>query len=421
MIINSIDIMNGKAVQLEGGRDKKIEREDIESLARKFAVFGEVAVIDLDAAAGTGSNLATIEKLCKLAECRVGGGIRTPEDAGRLSAAGAKKLIVGTQAVKEGEINREFLSELSELVGRERLIVALDVYEEEVVTGGWQKKTGHKIREFLPGLDEYVNEILVTVVEKEGRMKGTDIGFFKKLAAETSLKITSAGGISTYDEIRELSRLGLNIQLGMAVYSGKLTPEESFLAGLKQDIGLIPMIIRDDSGQVLMLGYGNDESLMRTFETRTVWFYSRSRQRLWQKGETSGNYLRFRNVRVDCDSDALLIEATPSGPTCHTGGYSCFGPREFSLSELETVIEERFRYPAPGSYTARLTDELINEKLLEEAGELTEARDREEIIWEAADLLYFTLTKMVKNGVRLSEVLYMLESRRRTKRNKKAS
>jgi phosphoribosyl-ATP pyrophosphohydrolase/phosphoribosyl-AMP cyclohydrolase len=130
------------------------------------------------------------------------------------------------------------------------------------------------------------------------------------------------------------------------------------------------------------------------------------------KGETSGNTLTLLRLRADCDRDALLATVEPAGPVCHTGSWSCFGvDRRYTGHFLQTVIAERFRNPRPGSYTATLDDELVREKVLEEAEELCTAKNREELIWEAADLLYFATVLLTRSGVGVGEVLDELDRR----------
>ena len=130
------------------------------------------------------------------------------------------------------------------------------------------------------------------------------------------------------------------------------------------------------------------------------------------KGETSGNTLKLIRIRADCDQDTLLATAEPTGPTCHTGAWSCFSTgKDFSWEYLHEIINERLRKPSPGSYTASLDDELVREKIMEEAKELCEAKTNEEISWEAADLLYFATVLMSRTGVNVKDVFDELDRR----------
>ena len=195
--------------------------------------------------------------------------------------------------------------------------------------------------------------------------------------------------------------------------------------------GLVPAIVQDaDSGKVLMLGYASPGSIRRTLEDGQVWFYSRSRQELWHKGETSGNYLNLEEVVSDCDGDALLFKVRPEGPTCHTGSESCFfntlDEQEYEttedgpgvLEELFAVIQDRKLSRPEGSYTVRLLEsgvERIAQKVIEEAGETALAgatRDLDGLPKEVADLLYHTLTLLASLDVSPQEVWRELQSRR---------
>jgi len=184
--------------------------------------------------------------------------------------------------------------------------------------------------------------------------------------------------------------------------------------------GLIPTIIQDyQTQQVLMLGYMNEEALQKTLKENIVTFFSRSKNRLWTKGETSGNYLKVVSIKEDCDQDTLLIKVIPSGPTCHNGTTSCFAdetPLPF-LNQLEQVIEDRIANENANSYVASLLQKGINkiaQKVGEEAVELViEAKDNNKDLFlnEAADLLFHYLLLLKAKGFGLADVETILKSR----------
>ncbi len=416
MILPSIDVCNGKVVQLQQGRTKVIERDDPLELTKEFDRFSEIAVVDLDAALGSGHNLDLIEMICARAECRVGGGIRSLEKAQAMFERGARKVIIGTSTFRDKKIDVRFLESLAEAFGPERLIIALDALQGEIVTHGWQKRTGLLQKDVIQKLEAYAGEFLVTNVDKEGMMEGTSLEVYRELRGLTSCSLTAAGGISTLDEITALARMGINSQLGMALYTKRLSLSDCFCAALNWKAGLIPTITQDNRGQVLMLAYSSPESLQKIFESDYVWHYSRSRQTLWKKGESSGNLLKFKKIRSDCDGDALLITAEPTGPACHTGRYSCFENRSFTLRDLYTVIQERLEQPTPDSYTATLIPGLLKEKIMEEAREVIETEIREQVVWEVADLLYFVSVWMAKKNVGWDDICRELA--RRNNQNK---
>ena len=190
--------------------------------------------------------------------------------------------------------------------------------------------------------------------------------------------------------------------------------------------GLVPCIVQDaTSNEVLMVGYQDEEAWDRTKETGLVHFHSRSRDALWLKGGTSGNTLSVESIRLDCDDDAVLINARPAGPTCHTGTTSCFGSGQPAtlgtvLDNLVTVIEDRAGADPSESYTARLlaADDLVARKTLEEAGELAfAAKDTasgttdQRVVEEAADLFYHALVLLAQQGVDPDRVASELLSR----------
>lgn len=188
----------------------------------------------------------------------------------------------------------------------------------------------------------------------------------------------------------------------------------------KKNEGLVPVVIQHARTlQVLMLGYMNEEALEKTQAEGKVTFFSRSKQRLWTKGETSGNFLMVEELQVDCDNDTLLIKAMPLGPTCHTGSTSCFGEETSKgfLYELEKVIEQRISDNPEGSYTAKLFSRGVNkvaQKVGEEAVELViEAKDDNIDLFknEAADLLYHFLILLKTKNLKLEDIEAILAER----------
>lgn len=189
--------------------------------------------------------------------------------------------------------------------------------------------------------------------------------------------------------------------------------------------GLIPAIVQDAASlRVLMLGYMNPEAIAKTLESGMVTFYSRSRKRLWTKGETSGNTLKLTEIRYDCDKDALLVTATPDGPTCHTGNTSCFyrdnpapaAKGEF-LFKLENLLADRKEKMPEGSYTTSLFKkgiDKISQKVGEEAVETVIASkndNKEEFIYEASDLLFHLMVLLTEKGYSLQELIDELGKR----------
>ena len=222
MIIPCIDLMDGKVVQLVQGRDKALEVSGPLVMLEKFQAFPEIQVIDLDAAIGRGSNDDLVRLVASRAVSRVGGGVRSVERAKMLIEQGAHKVIVGTAAFEASGVNQDFLHALGNAIGRERLIVALDSKDGQIVVKGWRESTGLRAEQVLAQLEPYCSGVLCTYVDKEGMMQGTDLDWFRRLRSATNIEITAAGGITTLDEVRALLAMNVHAALGMAIYTGRL-------------------------------------------------------------------------------------------------------------------------------------------------------------------------------------------------------
>lgn len=405
MIVPSIDLQGGQTVQLIGGEHKAIDAGDPLPIARKFRIAGEIAVIDLDAAMGKGSNAGLIEAVLAEAPARVGGGIRDVAAATRWLDAGAAKIIIGTAA------KPDLLSRLP----WQRVIAALDARHGEVVVEGWKTGTGAKILDRIAELKAHVGGFLVTFVELEGRLGGTNLDLAKEIvAAAGGCRVTIAGGVTTADEIRALDEIGADAQVGMALYTGRLDLADAIMAPLVSDRpdGLWPSVVVDERGVALGLVYSSRQSIREAVRRGQGVYQSRSRG-LWVKGETSGAVQELLRIDLDCDRDSprFVVRQTGAG-FCHLDTRSCWG-EEGGLGGLSRLLAERRRQAPEGSYTARLFADpaLLGAKLREEAQELTEATERDHVIHEAADVLYFTLARLAREGIDLAEVERHLDRR----------
>ncbi len=222
MIFPCIDLMDGKVVQLIQGREKALEGEAPDVMLQKFAGFPEIQVIDLDAAMGKGSNNDIVLALARKTVVRVGGGVRSVERARELIDAGASKVIVGTSAFDANGVRHDFLAELSDAIGKERVLPALDSKKGCIVVKGWQEATKLRAEDVINGLERYCGGFLCTYVDKEGMLQGTDLDWYRRLRGSTDLEITAAGGITTVEEIQALHGLRIHAALGMAIYTGRL-------------------------------------------------------------------------------------------------------------------------------------------------------------------------------------------------------
>jgi phosphoribosyl-AMP cyclohydrolase / phosphoribosyl-ATP pyrophosphohydrolase len=405
MIVPSIDLMDGQTVQLVGGKEHALDAGDPRPIAKRFALAGEIAVIDLDAALGSGSNAELVRDLVRIAPCRVGGGIRDLQTAVQWLDAGATKIVLGTAATPE----------LLRQLPRERLVAALDADRGEVVVEGWRTNTGESILDRMRRLKGLVGGFLITFVEREGRLGGTNLDAVPELVeAAGDARVTIAGGITTPSDIARLDAMGADAQVGMALYTGRLDLGDAIAAPLRSDRpdGLWPTVITDESGVALGLAYSSAESLRQAVHSRRGVYHSRTRG-LWIKGESSGDTQQLLRVDVDCDRDTLRFTVRQRGRGfCHLGTATCWGATR-GLPALEARIAAQAASATAGSYTARLLSDpaLLRSKLVEEADELAAARDRANVASEAADLLYFASVAMRRAGVGLADVAAELDQR----------
>jgi phosphoribosylformimino-5-aminoimidazole carboxamide ribotide isomerase len=226
MIIPCIDLMEGKVVQLVQGRDKVLEAKSPNETLSMFAGFPQIQVIDLDAAMGKGSNDAIVAHLANRATVRVGGGVRTLERAQQLVSQGAFRVIVGTSAFSPEGPNHSFLTALGQVIGSERVTIALDSKAGHIVIKGWQESTQWTAIDLIPEFEPYCSGFLCTYVDKEGMMKGTDLAWFESLRKTTKHELVAAGGITTLEEITALSSMNIHCAIGMAIYKGRFRLED---------------------------------------------------------------------------------------------------------------------------------------------------------------------------------------------------
>lgn len=405
MIVPSIDLMDGRAVQLRRGKECLLDGGDPVTRLDQFAVAGEVAVVDLDAALGRGSNTELIRRLVRRAPCRVGGGIRDVTAARAWLDAGAAKVVIGTA----------LSADLCRALPRDRVVAAVDAEHGEVVVDGWRRRTGATVLERIRELRAVVGGFLFTQVERDGGMRGFDRdAVAAAVRAAGDARVTAAGGITTAAEVRDLDRLGADAQVGMALYTARLPLGDAVAAPLDRplDGAVWPTVVCDEAGHTLGLVWSTRESLARAVAERRGVYWSRARGALWVKGETSENTQDLLRVDLDCDRDALRFTVRQRGGFCHLERRSCW-PTPFSFDELESTIGRRVARVEPASGTAKLLTDpaLLAAKLREEAGELADAATREQVVEEAADVLYMTLVALVRGGASLAEVRTVLARR----------
>ena len=399
MIVPSIDIMGGRAVQLRRGKEFVLDGGDPVERLEEFAIAGEVAVVDLDAALGRGSNADLIRDLVRRAPCRVGGGIRDLDSARRWLDDGAVQIVIGTAATPE------FCGALP----RERVVAAVDAKRGEIVVDGWRRTTGVPVLDRVGELAPVVGGFLFTQVEKEGEMRGFDGDAVEAVVrAAAGARVTAAGGIVTAADVAKLDRIGADAQVGMALYTGKLSLGDAVAAPLTKPLpgDVWPTVVCDEAGRTLGLVWSTRESLTRAVAERRGIYWSRSRQELWIKGKTSGNTQQLLRVDLDCDRDALRFIVRQAGAGfCHLDRRSCW-PSDFDLADLEMTLADRVARPMAGSGTAKLLADpaLLAAKLREEADELARAESTGDVVRETADVLYMALVALARGGGTLADV-----------------
>lgn len=374
MIIPGVNLMGGRASQLVEGQKLDGPTADPVDVVRRYALAGEVSVIDVDSAKREGSNTELLQSLLPLGRLRVGGGIRDRQTAVRWLDAGAEKIVVGTAATPE----------LFRSLPRSRLIAALDAHDGQVVVDGWRTHTGRTVVERMAELRAYVGGFLVNVVEKGGKMQGTRLELVQAMVdAAGDARLTVAGGITTAEEIGHLDRMGVDAQVGMALHTGRLDLADAISAPLSSDRldGLWPSVVADPRGVALGLCWSSLESIRETIRTGSAVFYSR-RRGLWKKRAAG---MRVISIDPDCDRDTLRFVVVPNEDGfCHRQVWTCFGP--------DTGIGAAARGP------------LTPTDIPQSAQRLEAAVDPATTLQAAADLLRGTLAALQQRGLRLEEV-----------------
>lgn len=340
VVIPAIDLRDGKCVRLEKGDFGTVRQvaEDPVGVAVSYRDNGArlIHVVDLDGAKdGIRRNSELVRKIVLAAapaKVELGGGLRSMDDLREADALGVWRFVLGSAAVENPGLIREAVAEFGE-----RVAVGIDARNGTVRTKGWLGDSGLDTYEFAKKVSDIgVKTIIFTDIDTDGMLSGPSLDALKKLRSLCNCDIVASGGVSSLEDIHRLRTMGMDACIvGKALYSGNLNlPEAIFEArfgALFDKSELAPAIIQDaDTLEVLMLGYMSRQSLNLTLETKRAVFFSRSRQKLWVKGETSGNFLNVVKISSDCDEDTLLLLCRPDGPVCHTGSVSCFF-REISV------------------------------------------------------------------------------------------
>ena len=222
MLIPSIDLMGGKIVQLVQGERKALEFDDFEEWIARFSSFPLVQLIDLDAAIGTGNNRELVRQFARRLPCQVGGGIRFIQAAQELLATGARRVILGSSLIRDGQLDAAFAEETAHVLGREKLVFAVDSKQGRIAIRGWRELTSITPVHMIATLDPWCGAFLYTHIDTEGLMQGIPLDAVLPLRSATSKQLIVAGGISSNEEVDQLHALKIDAVVGMAIYTGRL-------------------------------------------------------------------------------------------------------------------------------------------------------------------------------------------------------
>jgi phosphoribosylformimino-5-aminoimidazole carboxamide ribotide isomerase len=223
MLIPSIDLMGGKIVQLVQGERKALEFTDFEEWITRFASFPLVQLIDLDAAIGTGDNRDLVREFAQRLPCQVGGGIRSIQTAEQMLSIGARRVILGSVLVRDGQPDTSFAEEIARAVGPETLVFAIDSKQGRVAIQGWREPTAILPLDMIAALEEWCDTFLYTHIDTEGLMQGIPIETVNQLRSATRKQLIVAGGIASYELVDQLDAMRIDAVVGMAIYTGRFT------------------------------------------------------------------------------------------------------------------------------------------------------------------------------------------------------
>lgn len=342
-LLPAIDLLNGKVIRLTRGDYQAVTEYSSDplqaALSLKQSGFSHLHLIDLSGArSGRPEHKPIIKQIIEAGlDVQVGGGIRSKADIEAYLNMGAHRVILGTKAIHDPDFWREMVSTF----GKERLVLSLDLKDAAVVTHGWTHTSSHSHFQLLEAIGiEYIRHLIVTDVSRDGTLTGVNVPLYQSLRQQfPQVNLIPAGGFSSMADYRALYSIGCSeAVVGKAIHENpgliSQIQFETSITALIEEIdwkkiqNLLPAIIQSNKdNSILMLGYMNKEALRLTLQSGVVTFFSRTRQQLWTKGEKSGNPLTVKEVRLDCDKDALVIVVQHRDHICHEQTHSCFNKR----------------------------------------------------------------------------------------------
>ena len=344
-----------------------------------------------------------LKKVCSVAECYLIMNSPNFETIKSVLQMGVKKVIIPEKEVKN----------IGQKISKKIIIARITLQKMSLLNNNLKNLT-EELEEIINRVNPYCSELLIDYDDEINTDKSILLGILNIISSFNQNSITFLDLNSTIT--KELEMKGINPLISaqnILEEKEMITIFKSVLDFQKQE-GLIPTIVQDEHNQILMLAFSSQDSLTQALVQKRGIYYSRSRKSIWVKGETSGNYQTLYQARYDCDRDALLFIVRQSGDACHLPRYSCFGNKEFRLSDLYDIIQDRILNPVANSYTSKISkdEQLVIEKIREESNEVINYTDDKNLAWEIADLVYFILVLMAKKGIKLQDILNELWSRR---------
>ena len=374
----------------------KIDEDFIINYAKSLNYFGSVVVSNINSP-------SLLKGICKAAECNLVLNSPEIETIRSVLQNGVKKVIIPEKEVEN----------VSQKISKNVLVARITLRETSLLKNNLNDLK-IEIKEIFNRMVPYCSEFLIDYDEDLSIEESTVLAVIDSISEFNNYPLTFFDTNNNLTEI--LEKKGVN----PFICSSGMFEEKEMLQIFKSTLdfrkleGLIPTIVQDEHNQILMLAFSSQASLTQALTQKKGIYYSRSRKSIWIKGETSGNYQTLNKVRYDCDQDALLFNVRQEGVACHLKRYSCFGNREFELSDLYEIIQDRILNPTTNSYTSKISkdERLIIEKIREESNEVINYTNDENLVWEIADLLYFIMVLMAKKEINLQDILNELWSRR---------
>jgi len=391
----NFEINIGKLKSIYKNRVKNDENFII-NYARRINYFGNIVLSNC-----TSNKL--LKEICSVAECYLMMNSPKFETIKSVLQMGVKKVIILEKDI--GNIGKKI---------SKNVIIARITLQKKLFLNNNIINLKEVLKDIFNRVNPYCSEFMIDYEEDLDINETTVLTVLDYISGFNKYPLTFLDFNNKLTEILEKKGVNPLISSRDMIEEKEMLSIFKSLINFQKQEGLIPTIVQDEHNQILMLTFSSQDSLTQALVQKRGIYYSRSRKSIWIKGETSGNYQKLNRVRYDCDQDALLFIVDQEGVACHLERYSCFGNKEFKLSDLYEIVNDRILNPVANSYTSKISkdERLIIEKIKEESNELINYTNDENLVWEIADLLYFIMVLMAKKGIKLQDVLNELWSRR---------